>query len=272
MKKRITAISIAVVLVLIVAVSGVSVFASNNYPEAIESDYVNTGNARFDIAQHALSQVGYYEGRNNWTVFGYEYGNPSGAWCVYFVQWCADKANISSTVLPESRYGRVADYWENAISNEFEFHPVNDFENPYIPKQGDLVIYRKTYTYYDRSTGEVSMTETPNSVRCQVGKNGDKRMSHIGIVSSDATVPTNNGSSVNNASFNIVDGNWNNKVASRSENYKDITGFVSLKYPASEYGNIGEWPILSYGSTGSNVTILQAILRNIIGAEKKKIC
>ncbi len=268
MKKRIIIIISVSILIIAIAFGAVSIFA-DNYPSPIPSSFANTGDMRYDIVQHALSQVGYREGSNNWNVFGNSFGNAEGAWCAYFIQWCARRAGIPLEMIPESRFGRVSDYWENAVEG-IEFHPVNDYEAPYIPKAGDLVIYRNVQTYYDRSTGEINTYATANSFSCRLGiANGTSNsISHIGIVTRDAVYPTNNGSSVNQAGFCMVDGNWKDSVASRFELYTNITGFVSINYPEAATPNIsaGEWPILRKGSTGANVSIMQAMLNAAIGA------
>lgn len=272
MKKRIVAIIAVFMLLAAVTVGTISIIA-DNHPSPIHFSYENTGDMQYDIVQYALSQVGYHEGTDNWNAYGNSFGNSSGAWCAYFVQWCARKAEVPESIIPLSRFGRVSDYWENS-SVKLEFHPVNDFTKPYTPKAGDLVIYRNVLTYYNKSTGEIDTYSTANSIKCQFGvvvnKNGStSRVSHVGIVTRDASYPTNNGASVNNAGFCMVDGNWRDSVASRFELYEHVTGFVSIDYPqAQQHQNVSvnTWPILKKGSKGEDVEVLQAMLNATIGA------
>lgn len=272
MKKRITTIIVAVTMLAAVTVGTIKTIA-DNHPAAIHFSYENTGDMCFDIIQYALSQVGYHEGTDNWNAYGNSFGHSSGAWCAYFVQWCARQADVSESIIPASRFGRVSDYWESADA-DLEFHPVNDYSNPYTPKAGDLVIYRNVRTFYDRATGKINTYATPNSIECQFGLAGNSngstsRISHIGIVTRDATYPTNTGSQINNAGFCMVDGNWRDSVVSRFELYENVTGFVSIKYvqdnPVQSIST-GKWPVLKSGSIGEEVSVLQAMLNATIGA------
>ena len=78
-----------------------------------------SGNARADLVNVALSQLGYHEGdcfaersglngdgNGNFTEFGYFCRCDSFAWCAMFVTWCARQAGIPEAALA---YSRVAD-------------------------------------------------------------------------------------------------------------------------------------------------------------------
>lgn len=268
MRKRF--ILLTAIILTLAQLLTVAAVSADNCPEPLYSNYQNTNDMREDIVQHALSQVGYREGADGSNAFGSSFGNSSGSWCAYFIMWCALKAGVPSSIIPQSRFGRVSDYWENATA-VLEFHPVNDLQNPYTPKAGDLVIYRNTTTYYDRTTKKITTWQTSDSVLCQYGTSGNSRVSHIGIVTRDATYPTNNGTKVNYAGFAMVDGNRGGKVASRFELYENITGFVTIKYPSPQPTNpspsTGTWPLLKKGSSGANVSVLQAMLNKTIGAD-----
>lgn len=79
MKKRFIAVivMIAVVASLIISAQGA---VAANYPAPLETSFENTGDMRYDIVQHALSQVGYVEGTGGWNAFGSYFGNPTGSW------------------------------------------------------------------------------------------------------------------------------------------------------------------------------------------------
>ena len=138
MRKRFTAICLTCLICIGVLLGGAAA-KGDNYTSPLADTYTNTGNMANDFVAHALSQVGYTEGSNEWNAFGNLYGNPTGSWCAYFLRWCADKANIPESIFPRSRYGRVSDMWETSNCPTLTFHPVNDFDNPYKPQKGDIV-------------------------------------------------------------------------------------------------------------------------------------
>ena len=59
---------------------------------------------------------------------GTKYGT-SGAWCAHFIVWCADQANIPTSVLP-----RI--YKAEAYRSEANYHA----RGTYSPKRGDIVL------------------------------------------------------------------------------------------------------------------------------------
>ncbi|MCH5279313.1 MAG: peptidoglycan-binding protein [Christensenellaceae bacterium] len=272
MKKRVVSLFITILIAVGVLLGGIGA-EGDSFPGALPYSYTNTGNQANDIVAHAMSQVGYTEGANGWNVFGNSYGNSTGAWCAYFLRWCADKADLPESVFPRSQYGRVADYWETSTSATLTFHPVNDYSNPYTPKKGDIVIYRSNCTYYDTITKKVYSYPTSNSIACQLGKKTSSSgntiyLSHIGIVVENCSYATNNGSYVSWSTFKMIDGNWGGKVSLRSECFRDITGFVSLDYTQapSNTNQIGSWPVIRNGSSGYSVAMLQYLLNERIGA------
>jgi len=131
-----------------------------------------TGNQRDDIINVALSQVGYREGSysgdtggandgsyNNYTESNYWYHNyvssdmPVGGsyapWCATFVSWCAEMANIPTSVISRSTvasrhsYGFDVVFYAGGSSlysssdNDSRFMGYN-----YTPKKGDLFFTR----------------------------------------------------------------------------------------------------------------------------------
>ena len=94
---------------------------------AYENTYKNTGNQRNDIIGVALTQVGYKEGKNNYTKYGVWYGRPNSPWCGMFVSWCAKEAGIPTSVLKR-----------NGVANPKSFGlSAKDGKN-YTPQKGDL--------------------------------------------------------------------------------------------------------------------------------------
>lgn len=67
-----------------------------------------------DILQVARSQVGYTEGKNNDTPYGRWYGMNHEPWCAIFISWCADQADIPTTVIPKHAYTPSGANWFRA--------------------------------------------------------------------------------------------------------------------------------------------------------------
>ncbi len=133
-----------------------------------------TGNQRTDIVNIALSQVGYREGSysgdyggaddgngsyNNYTEYNYWYhnyvsrgmpvGGDSAPWCATFVSWCAEQANIPSSILKRSTAaGHGASYFNVKFysgSSTLASNGDNDsyfMGYNYTPKAGDLFFTR----------------------------------------------------------------------------------------------------------------------------------
>lgn len=104
MTKRLLSLLLAVVTVVMLAFPGVASVSAEDYPNT----HVNTGDQRYDIVQIALTQLGYTEsttdksGSNGYTKYGDFYGHPYADWCGCFVNWCARKANVSTSVLKKT--------------------------------------------------------------------------------------------------------------------------------------------------------------------------
>ena len=144
--------------------------ASPYYSALLDVDL--TGNQREDIINVALSQVGYREGNysgdtggendgyyNNYTESNYWYHNnvsadmPVGGsyapWCATFVSWCAEMANIPTSVMGRSTVASRHSYGFDVVfyaggstlysssDNDSRFMGYN-----YTPKKGDLFFTR----------------------------------------------------------------------------------------------------------------------------------
>jgi hypothetical protein len=131
-----------------------------------------TGNQREDIVNVALSQVGYREGNssndysgaddgsyNNYTEYNYWYhnyvssgmpvGGDSAPWCATFVSWCAEQANIPTSILKRSTAaGHGASYFNvNFYSGSSSLASSGDNDSyfmgyNYTPQKGDLFFTR----------------------------------------------------------------------------------------------------------------------------------
>lgn len=81
----------------------------------------------------ALKEVGYKEGKNNATKYGHWYGLDNNPWCAMFVSWCANKAGISTSIIP--KYAGCGTGWKwfkkrGLTSNS--------------PQVGDIVFFKPT--------------------------------------------------------------------------------------------------------------------------------
>lgn len=102
---------------------------------AYENTYVNTGDQRKDIVGVALTQVGYSEGAGGYTKYGDWYGSPSMAWCAAFICWCANQANIPTSVIKKNG-------WANASA----FGLASFTAKNRMPQSGDLFFRNSAHT------------------------------------------------------------------------------------------------------------------------------
>lgn len=63
-----------------------------------------------DVLRVARSQIGYTEGRNDWTKYGAWYGLNNKPWCAMFVSWVAYKAGASK-IIPRHAYTPAGADW-----------------------------------------------------------------------------------------------------------------------------------------------------------------
>lgn len=121
---------LALVLLLVVVFTAIPLTAQAAY----ENTYKNTGDQRADIVGVALTQVGYREGKgtglnNNDTKYGDWAGWPGTEWCGWFVSWCANQANIPTSVLPKCGSGGASGWG---------FGSSYYTSSQYTPRSGDL--------------------------------------------------------------------------------------------------------------------------------------
>ena len=125
MLKRATRLLMLYILILATVFSSVQIVYAT--PTDHPNTYKNTGNMRADIIGVALTQVGYYEGKNNDTKYGVWYGRNNLGWCGMFVAWCADQAGIPKSIIPKNGTTNPADFKAKVYSGK-----------NYRPQQGDL--------------------------------------------------------------------------------------------------------------------------------------
>lgn len=120
-----------------------------------EFDDMLTGDFAYDLVEVAKTQEGYHEkasnsqleyktansGSANYTIYGEEYSNGwanGDAWCVMFVSWCAEKAEIPASV--GLTHFRVPDFKE-AYDDVGLFEDSMSQGGTYQPKIGDVVVF-----------------------------------------------------------------------------------------------------------------------------------
>ena len=82
----------------------------------------------------ATSQLGYREDGDNNTKYGEWYGLPGEAWCAMFVSWCANRAGISTEVIPKYCGCTAGMRW-------FVERDQFGYKESYTPKAGDLIFF-----------------------------------------------------------------------------------------------------------------------------------
>lgn len=126
-------ITTIVLLVSMLSIFAIGVAANEAYPNT----HINTGDHRRDIIGVALTQLGYKEGPGNDTKYGDWYNLPYNPWCAMFVSWCADQAEIPTTILNKSALASPAVSCFNIACYD---------SSQYTPVSGDL-FFTKSYSH-----------------------------------------------------------------------------------------------------------------------------
>ena len=140
--KRICAIFLMAVMCFCLAFR----VAGAGYPDYYPNTHRNTGSHIADLIGVAKTQLGYTELSNSgvpissssdggYTKYGASFGDPNGAWCAYFISWCASQAGIPSSIVP--RLGNCVTLTEWYRSRSIYY----SHSSGYIPKPGDMVFY-----------------------------------------------------------------------------------------------------------------------------------
>lgn len=118
-----------------------------SYVDYWPNTHRNTGQHTADIIGVARTQLGYTELSTStglpisssedggYTKYGAYFGESTGAWCLYFISWCAYQAGIPSSVVPRLGNCNSAVSWYK--SRNAYFTP----SSGYVPKTGDIVFY-----------------------------------------------------------------------------------------------------------------------------------
>lgn len=140
--KRSSALALALVLCFCMAFGAAAV----TYPDYYPNTHRNTGSHIADLIGVAKTQLGYIEldssgnpipssSDGGYTKYGASFGEPNGAWCAYFISWCASQAGIPSSILPRlGNCGTLTNWYKNRSIYYTR-------ASGYIPKPGDMVFF-----------------------------------------------------------------------------------------------------------------------------------
>ena len=139
--KRIFALMLAIAMCFTFAT------VSSAYADGYPNTHRNTGHHIADLIAVAKTQLGYtelntrtglpleYGQDGGYTKYGAWFGDSTGAWCAYFVSWCASQAGIPTSIVPRLGNCAVAVNW---YKNHSVFYSRG---TGYVPKTGDIIFY-----------------------------------------------------------------------------------------------------------------------------------
>ena len=147
MKKKLQR-TISLIISLLIIFSSVNIMitaSAASFPTGYPNTHKNTGNQLDDILKVAYTQVGYTEGSGDYTKYndwmtkqtGYNYQGV--AWCATFVCWCANQANIPTSIISRNA-------GTTALFNAFSSSQKHFYDSGYTPKKGDLCFFAYSYT------------------------------------------------------------------------------------------------------------------------------
>ena len=87
-----------------------------------------------DIVDVAINEIGYAETGNNSTKYGKWYGMNGVSWCHMFVSWCANQADISTSIVPKTASCSDGMTW-------FKKKGLFKYKGKYTPKRGDIIYF-----------------------------------------------------------------------------------------------------------------------------------
>lgn len=99
---------------------------------------VNIANAQVGTTEDSAGSTIYNEWyANNYAESGHEAYWRTADWCAIFVAWCANSANIPTTVVPHTA---SAPTMRNFYNNRAKFYTSQAYGGTYTPQAGDLFL------------------------------------------------------------------------------------------------------------------------------------
>lgn len=113
-----------------------------------------------DIVDVASAEVGYTEQGSNRTKYGAWYGANGCAWCHIFVSYCANKADVPTSVVPKTASCDAGMRW-------FKSRNLFKARGSYTPSRGDIV-------YFGTSHAGIVESVSGNTVHTIEGNSSNK--------------------------------------------------------------------------------------------------
>ena len=216
-----------------------------NTSDSTANAAVNGGSASGDAAAFinaAAADVGYKETGNNITKFGKWYGMDGQPWCAMFVSHAANKAGISTDVIPKYSYCPTGYEWFKSRGQT-----VSGSE----AKAGDIVFFKNSDRMYhtgiveDVSNGEIHTIEGNSSdmVARRTYSTSDSKLyfgrPKFANTSGDTTTNSGNYAALTDAPdvANTRGGNCCKPVSKYGLFKETLSGRGKLSTPASRTGN-----------------------------------
>lgn len=164
---------------------------AESYSEFVSCSYVmpeistystSSGGSSLCIVEVAKGEIGTTETGDNITKYG-EWINENGlAWCASFVSWCANQANIDTTIIKMTP--RPTDMMQQ-FNNTGRLYYSSTYGGSYTPKVGDIV-----FTGSSKSVaGHVGIVESVGSSSFYVvDGNWSDKVSHHSYSFTDSTI------------------------------------------------------------------------------------
>ena len=118
-------------------------FESCSYlpPDTTMTRSTSNGGSSLCIVEVAKGEVGTVETGTDMTKYGAWFGLNGVAWCAIFVSWCANQANVSTSIVP--RYAGCRDVM-SFFDGQDRYYSSPSCGGEYIPVPGDIIIFSWT--------------------------------------------------------------------------------------------------------------------------------
>ncbi len=295
--KRIGALFTVIVLCFCVAFEA----AAAGYPDYYPNTHRNTGSHIADLLGVAKTQLGYTELNSSgnpipstsdggYTKYGASFGEPNGAWCAYFISWCASQAGIPSSVVPRlGNCGTLTDWYQ---SRSIYYSR----SSGYVPKPGDMVFFNWSGGSSAQHIGIVTGVSGSNLYTIEGNTGGDEgymcngrtrglnasyvlgygvpkyndASTYVGSYAFAASVSSSSGSHSNSTTYgsnlSVVtttatsitssDATLNGSIKNSGGNYISSAGF----YFGANKNDLAKYPVVS-GSSSNEIPLSLAIAK-----------